>query len=112
MEDDLGQVLLSFDPFSDSVRDVRDHVGQDELGEVNNVLRGEEEDTFMNSYFHSLLFVSKIFSVYTHLYNNYKSHFGSDHMPVTHTVLILPGMPGWKPKIPIPKKEIFLNKKV
>jgi len=39
VENHLGQVLLSFDLFLDSVRDVWDHVGQDELGEVNNVLQ-------------------------------------------------------------------------
>lgn len=49
MEDNLGQVLLSFDLFSDSVWDVRDHVGQDELGEVNNVLREVEEDTTISA---------------------------------------------------------------
>lgn len=38
MEDNLGQVFLSFDLLFDSVRDVWDHVGQDELGKVNNVL--------------------------------------------------------------------------
>lgn len=58
MEDNLGQVLLSFDLFFDSVWDVRDHGRQDELGKVNNVLCGgeEEEDTFMNSCFHHLFF--------------------------------------------------------
>lgn len=38
VEDDLRQVLLPLDLFFDGVRDVWDHVGQDELGEVNNVL--------------------------------------------------------------------------
>lgn len=38
MEDNLGQVFLSFYLFFDSVRDVWDHVGQDELRKVNNVL--------------------------------------------------------------------------
>lgn len=46
--------------------------------------------------------------MHTHLHNNYKSHFGSDHMPVIHVVLILPGMPGRKPKVTIPKRERFL----
>lgn len=44
MEDNLGQVLLSFDLFFDSVWDVRDHGSQDELGKVNNVLCGGEEE--------------------------------------------------------------------
>lgn len=46
--------------------------------------------------------------MHTHLHNNYKSHFGSDHMPVIHIVLILPGMPWRKPKVAIPKRERFL----
>lgn len=51
VEDNLGQVLLSFDLFFDCVRDVWDHVGQDELCKVNNVLRGEEEeDTSMSMF--------------------------------------------------------------
>lgn len=108
MEDDLGQVFLSFDSFSDSVWDVWDDVGQDELGEINNVLCGKEDDNLRNSYFHNLILVTNVYSVYTHLYNNYKSHFGSYHMPVTHIEFILPGMPGRKPKIPIPENEMFL----
>lgn len=44
MEDNLGQVFLPFDLFLHSVRDVRDHVGQEELGEVNDVLRGEGKE--------------------------------------------------------------------
>ena len=35
MEDDLGQVLLSFDLLFHPVWDVGNHVGQDELREVN-----------------------------------------------------------------------------
>lgn len=41
MKDDLAQVLLSFDLFPHCVRHVRDHVGQNELGQVHNVLRGQ-----------------------------------------------------------------------
>lgn len=77
MEDNLGQVFLSFYLFFDSVRDVWDHVGQDELRKVNNVL-----------------------------YDDYKSHFGSDHMPVVDVELILPGVARRMPKISIPKKQI------
>lgn len=44
MEEHLGQVLLSFDLLFDCVRDVWDDVGQDEFGEVNNVLREEKEE--------------------------------------------------------------------
>lgn len=44
MEDNLGQILLSFDLFFDSVRDVWDDIGQDELGEVNDVLWWQEEE--------------------------------------------------------------------
>lgn len=51
VEDYLGQVLLSFDLLSDGVRHVRYHVRQDELGEVNNVLCGEEEHVFRNMLF-------------------------------------------------------------
>lgn len=45
------------------------------------------------------------FNFYTHLYNYYKSHFGSNHMPVVDIVLILPGVPWGIPEIAIPKKE-------
>lgn len=41
VQDHLGQVLLPLDLLLDGVRHVRDHVGQDELGKVNDVLRQE-----------------------------------------------------------------------
>lgn len=43
VEDHLGQVLLPLDLLFDGVRHVRDHVGQDELGKVNDVLRCMKE---------------------------------------------------------------------
>lgn len=44
VKDYLGQVLLSFELFSGGVRDVWDYGGEDELGEVCNVLwRGDKE---------------------------------------------------------------------
>lgn len=51
VEDNVGQVPLSFDLLSDGVRHVRDHIRQDELGEVNNVLHREEEHMFRNAFF-------------------------------------------------------------
>ena len=42
-----------------------------------------------------------------HLHDDYKSQFGSDHMPVVDIVLILHGMPGGVPEISISEKEKF-----
>lgn len=81
VEDNVVQVLLSFDLLSDGVRHVRDHVRQDELGEVNNVLRREEEQVFRNLFFWCVCVLMR-FCAYTYLYNNYKRHFGGDHVPV------------------------------
>lgn len=43
VKDNLGQVFLPFDLFFDSIWDIRDNVGQDELGKVNNMLKGEKQ---------------------------------------------------------------------
>lgn len=54
-----------------------------------------------------LTWSASIYLVSTHLHNNYKSHFGSDHMPVEHVVFVLSLVPGGKPIISIPVREKF-----
>lgn len=46
VQDDLGQVLLSLDLLPDGVWHIRNDVGQDELRQVNNVLRAEDRHEF------------------------------------------------------------------
>ena len=44
VDDDLGQVALPLDLLPDGDRHVRDHVGEHELGEVDEVLEEEEQE--------------------------------------------------------------------
>lgn len=104
MQDDLRQVTLSFDLLLQSFRHVRDHVGQHELGEINNVLRGQENRIFTTTEQTCFIKLSLVVShLVTYLNHNHKSQFGSNNVPIIYTVLILIRMTGRIPEITIPE---------
>lgn len=104
MQDDLGQVTLPFDLLLQSFWHVRDHVGQHELGEINNVLRGEENRICTTTEQTCFIKLSLVVShLVTYLNHNHKSQFGSNNVPIIYTVFILIRMTGRIPEITIPE---------
>ncbi len=104
MQDDLRQVTLPFDLLLQSFWHVRDHVGQDELGEINNVLRGEENHICTTTEQTCFIRLSLVVShLVTYLNHNHKSQFGSNNVPIIYTVLVLIRMIGRIPEITIPE---------
>lgn len=77
MQDLLRQVTLPFDLFFQRFRHIRYYIGQHELCEINNVLRGEQNGTFRTLNVQTL-HVKKKMKVFHEVIIR---HIASSHLP-------------------------------
>lgn len=96
VQDDLGQVLLPLHLLPDGVRHVGNDVGQDELGQVDDVLQKTRQAVL------ACALAAIALRAPTHLHHDDERHFGGDHVPVEHVELVLSGVTRRKAEIPIP----------